>query len=472
MSIVIVGGGVSGIFVALQLLSNGFKGTDITILEQGNLIEKRKCLVNKNTSCKNCNICNITHGIAGCGAFSDSKLNFDKYSKVGGDLGEFYSPNEIEELMYQVEDFYNDFGMKDLYFKQATRTNETNNLIQHMSTIPNLKFHDCRTIHLGTDNSRIVYKNMQDYLTDNGVTICPRTEVRDMKIHNNGRITLYTNDKYCYSTDKVVFAIGRSGNEFLNNLFNKHNIKTIPSKIDIGVRIETTNEVMDILNRNFYEAKIYLKDRLYNDECRMFCSNPSGVVAHEKWNTSLGNISTVNGHAYANKDMKTNNTNFALLVTKEFNGDIKEPLNDYVFPMIRMANSLAGGEDKVLMQSLRDLKLHRRSTEETIKECNLIPTLKATYGDISLALPYRILTTILDSIEILDNVAKGLNEGKNTFLYAPECKFHSNKILIDKYGKTTNDNIYAIGDGSGYCRGIVQSAIHGILCANDIMNKE
>lgn len=472
MKIIIVGGGVSGVFTSLQLLSDGFNGEDITILEQGNLIENRKCFVDKNTSCKNCGICNITHGIAGCGAFSDSKLNFDEYSRVGGDLGIFYSPNELENLMEQVEKYYNYFGMNNLNIIEEKRTDEANDLIKYMNNIDNLEFHDCRTIHLGTDRSQVIYKNMQDYLLDNGVKIYPKTEIKDMKIHNNGRITLYTKDKYCYSADKVVFAVGRSGNEFLNNLFNKNNIKTIPSKIDIGCRIETTNEVMNKLNRNFYEAKIYLRDRLYNDECRVFCTNPSGIVAHEKWNTSIGNISTVNGHAYANKDLKTNNTNFALLVSKEFNGDIKDPLNDYVFPMIRMANSLAGGTDKVLMQSLKDLKLHRRSTEETIKECNLKPTLKATYGDISLVLPYRILTTILDSIEILDKVVNGLNNGENTFLYAPECKFHSNKILIDKYGKTTNDNVYAIGDGSGYCRGIIQSAVHGILCANNIMNKE
>lgn len=469
MKIIIVGGGVAGIFTALELLTHRFNGEDITIIEQGNLIENRKCFVNKDISCKNCKICSITHGIAGCGAFSDSKLNFDKYSRVGGDLGIFYSPNELNNLMNRVEDFYNYFGMNNLNITQEEITDEANNLIKYMNNINNLEFHDCRTIHLGTDNSRVIYKNMQDYLLDNGVTICSKTEIKDMKIHDNGRVTLYTENKRCYSADKIVFAIGRSGNEFLNNLFNKNNIKTIPSKIDIGVRVETTNEVMDSLNKNFYEAKIYLRDRLYNDECRIFCTNPSGIVAHEKWNTSLGNISTVNGHAYANKDLKTNNTNFALLVSKEFNGDIKDPLNDYVFPMIRMANSLAGGADKVLVQSLKDLKLHKRSTEESIKICNLKPTLKATCGDISLVLPYRILTTILDSIEILDNVANGLNKGENTLLYAPECKFHSNKIWIDKYGKTTNDNIYAIGDGSGYCRGIIQSAIHGIVCASNII---
>lgn len=470
--IVIVGGGVAGIFTALTLIENGYQGENITIIEKGNLIEKRKCFVNSNTSCKNCRVCSITHGIAGCGAFSDSKLNFDEHSMVGGDLGEFYSPNELEEYMNQIKDIYNKFGMSELNVKQANRNEKTLDLIKEINDLPNLRFHDCETLHLGTDNSRIVYKNMQDYLIDNGVNIKTRTEIIDLIEDDNDNIIGVRTKKDDIYADKIVFAVGRSGNGKLNRLFNCYDIKTIPSKIDIGVRVETTNEVMQVLNDNFYEAKIYSQDIYYNDKCRMFCTNPSGVVAHEKWNTSIGNISTVNGHAYSDINLKTNNTNFALLVTKEFNGDIQNPLEDYVYPMIKMANSLAGGTDKVLMQSLEDLKHHRRSTEETIAMCNLKPTLKATYGDISLVIPYRILTTILDTIKSLDRVARGLNDGKNTFLYAPECKFHSNKIAIDKFGKTTKDNIYAIGDGAGITRGIVQAGIHGIICANDIMNKD
>lgn len=471
MKVLIVGAGVASIFTAIELLDNGFKGDDITIIEKGRFIEKRKCFVNQNTCCKNCKVCSITHGLAGAGAFSDSKLNFDEYSLVGGDLGEFYSPDELRGYMDKIKDIYNRFGMKDMNIRQAERTSETIELINQMDNISNLRFHDCETLHLGTDNSRIVYKNMQSYLMNEGVGIYTLTEFLDLIEENNKIIGVRTNKGNFYG-DKIVFAVGRSGNEHLNKVFNRYNIETTPSKIDIGVRVETTNEVMDKLNRNFYEAKIYLNDRLYNDKCRMFCTNPMGVVAHEKWNTSMGDISTVNGHAYNNKALKTDNTNFALLVTKEFNGLIENPLEDYVYPMIRMANSLAGGKDKVLVQSLEDLRLHRRSTFETLYGCNLKPTLSATSGDISLVLPYRILTTILDSIEILDNVAHGLNDGKNTLLYAPECKFHSNRILIDKYGKTSCDNIYSLGDGSGYTRGIVQAGIHGIVCADHIIKKD
>ena len=460
MRVAINGGGVAGLFAAYTLLAE-ISGKNIVIFEKGKLIEKRKCVAGKDKKCLHCNVCSITSGIGGSGAYSDSKLNLDNTSKIGGSLGEFYKPDELDNLFDDVLDIYYKFGMeKGLKQFGHDDSEETIRIKEKIKNNPNMELAECDTIHLGTDRSRELYKKLQDYIINQGVNIKDNVE----------HIERF-NDKFICNGeffDNVIISTGRSGNSYLKELTKMIDVEFEPSRIDIGVRVETTNKVMKDINDNFYEAKIFCKGE-YKDEVRTYCSNPSGIVASEQWDINGGKIFTVNGHAYADPKLKTNNTNFALLVTKNFNNDLDDPLEDYVYSIIKMTNKLA--ENGVMVQSLEDLKNFRRSTEDSLKNMNIVPTLKAFPGDLSNTIPYRILKSILDAIEILDEVCPGLNDGKNTLLYGIEAKFHSNKAKINKFGETNINGIYCIGDCSGYTRGIMQAAAHGILAANDIINK-
>ena len=263
--------------------------------------------------------------------------------------------------------------------------------------------------------------------------------------------------------DKIIIAVGRSGNKFVKEICDDNAIEYKNGRVDIGVRVEVPNEVMKKINDNFYECKIYFKGS-FGDKARTFCQNPGGYVTIESYPYGDKKIFCANGHAFANK--KSDNTNFAILVSRAFNEDCPNPLESYVYPLIQTINSL--GKGSVILQSLKDIKANRRSLKERIDKLVINPTAKAYEGDITSAMPYRTLVTILEFIEELDKIAPGIN-GDNTLLYAPECKFHSNKVIIDKYGKSSNPNVYFIGDGSGWCHGLTTACSMGILCAENLL---
>ena len=468
MKILIIGSGVAGIFTALELVNNGFNGKDITMIDKGNYIDKRKCFVDANTKCKKCKVCSISNGIGGTGSFSDSKLNFDSTGRVGGDLYELLTTEEMQHYLNKTYDIYKQFGIKEFKSKVygEYHNEEAKRIIKTIENNPNMLLVDCKTIHLGTDNSRVIYKRMIDFLMDKGVTILAHTELKDLIIKDNKIIGAKIND-YEIKADKIILSMGRSGNSLVRKLCDKHEIDFKNGRVDYGVRVECPNEVMKPLNDNFYEAKIYLQGR-FKDNTRVFCSNPSGVVSVESYPYMDKNVYLANGHAYANKELKTNNTNFALLVSRNFNEDCPNPLKDYLYPLINATNSL--GKGSVILQSLRDIKLNRRSTEETIKELDIIPTANVYKGDITSVMPYRTMVDILEAIEELDKICHGLN-GDNTLLYSMEAKFHSNKVKIDKYGRTNIEGLYCCGDCSGWTRGITSASSMGILCAENILDK-
>ena len=462
MKIVIVGCGSSGIACAITLINKGFKGLDITILEKGRTIDKRKCFVDADTSCKKCKVCSIVHGCGGSGSFSDSKLNWDITGRIGGDMAELMTQNEIKEYLEKTYDMYKQFGIEEFDCETCglDYTNEQKEIVELIKNNPKLDIGECGTTHLGSERSRIIYKRMIDYLLDNGVTIVSNTEV--LEINCEKKVIHLKDYHLCY--DKLVVAMGRSGNKLVKNICDTNNIKYRSGKVDMGVRVECPNEVMEKLNKNFYECKIYFKGT-FGDKARMFCTNPGGFVTVESYMNNNNKIFTANGHAYAER--KSDNTNFAILVTRNFNEDCPNPLEDYVFTICQAMNSL--GKGSVILQSLKDIKLNRRSTEERIKELDIIPTANVYKGDITSVMPYRTLVTILEFIEELDKIAPGIN-GDNTLLYSMEVKLHSNKVVIDKYGKSSNEDIYFIGDCSGYVRGLTTACSHGILCAENILN--
>lgn len=465
--IVIIGCGSSGIACAITLIKNGIKGSNITILEKGKLIEKRKCFVTADIPCKKCKICSIVHGCGGSGSFSDSKLNWDTTGRIGGDMAELMTEEEITEYLEKTYNMYKDFGIEEFNIETCGLQYEGDALeiVTSIENNPKLDIGHCATTHLGSENSRIIYKRMIDYLIENNVHILANTEIEEIdsiqkKVYIKGDPRIYVN------YDKLVVAMGRSGNKLVKEICDNNNIKYKNGEVQMGVRIECPNEVMEKLNKNFYELKTYFTSS-FGDLCRTFCVNPSGYVTIESYPYEDKKLFTANGHAFAEK--KSNNTNFAILVSRHFNGDMESPLRNYVYPLTLAVNSLGNGS--VIIQSLKDIKLKRRSTDDRIKELDIIPTAKAYAGDLMSAIPYRMIQSILEFIEELDKtIIPGLN-GDNTLLYGLEIKLCSNKVLIDKYGKSSNSDIYVIGDCSGYCRGLTTACSMGIACGEDIIKR-
>ena len=477
MKVGIIGCGASGIFTAIELINKGFNGENITIFDKGKKIDKRKCFVTSDTPCKKCKVCSIVHGCGGAGSFSDSKLNFDTSGRVGGDMAELMTEEEITLYLKRTYEIYQQFGIEEFKSKAYGKdyTDEAKEIIQIIKENPRLDMGDCITIHLGTENSRTIYKRMLDFLEEHKVRIIDECEIIDVETNNNQNIvsykwkhsknySLYEDLHENETFDKLVIAMGRSGNKLVKDICKDNNIEYKNGRVDIGVRVETTNEIMDVLNKNFYECKIYFQGS-FGDKARMFCTNPGGFVTVESYSHNNIKLFTANGHAYADK--KSDNTNFAILVSRNFNEDCPNPLENYVYPLIQATNSL--GKGSVILQSLKDIKLNRRSSEEKIAELDIKPTANVYKGDITSVMPYRTLTTILEFIAELDKIAHGI-DGDKTLLYSPECKFHSNKVKIDKYGKSSNPNIYFIGDCSGYCRGLTTACSMGIACAESILS--
>lgn len=463
MKIGIIGCGPAGIFTAIELINNGFPGKNIMIFDKGRDIDKRKCFVDDTTSCKKCAVCSIVHGCGGAGSFSDSKLNFDSTGRVGGDLSEIQSNEEINNYLNKTYNIYKQFGIEEFESKQYgnDHNEQALQIISNIKENPNMDIADCITIHLGTENSRIIYGRMIDFLIENDVEIKSNCEVLNIK--DNNIIYLESKKEYEIHFDKIVLAMGRSGNKLIRKICEDNDIKISNGRVDYGVRVETLNEIMAPLNDNFYEAKIYFSGQ-FGDKARMFCTNPGGFVTIESYDSDYSKMFLANGHAYANK--KSDNTNFAILVSRAFNEDCPNPLESYLYPVISATNSL--GKGSVILQSLKDIKLNRRSTEERIAELKIKPTAKAYAGDLTSVIPYRTMIDILEAIESLDTICPGIN-GDNTLLYGLEAKFHANRVLIDKYGKTSKDDIYCIGDCSGWCRGLTTAASMGIACAEDIL---
>lgn len=468
MKVVIVGCGTAGIATAIELVNNGFN--DIIMIDKGRMIDKRKCFVDANTPCKKCKVCSIVHGCGGAGSYSDSKLNFDPSGKVGGDMYELMTREEIIEYLRKTYKIYQQFGIEEFKSKiyGLEYTEEGKQIIDIINANSRMSIGECATLHLGSENSRIIYQRMIEYLLDNGVQIMSNTELLALEEKDDSYILNIKSKgvERHLKAEKVVLALGRSGNKLIKDICGSNNIEFKNGRVDIGVRVECPNEVMEKLNKNFYECKIYFQGS-FGDKARMFCTNPSGFVTVESYPYNNKSIYMANGHAYRNTH--SNNTNFAILVSRNFNEDLQDPLNDYVYPSANVGNSL--GKGSVILQSLKDIKLWRRSTEERIKELDIEPTANVYKGDITSAISYRTLVTILEFLEELNKIAVGIN-GDNTLLYYPELKLHSNKVLIDKYGRTSKPNIYCIGDCSGYVRGLTTAFSHGILCAESILNND
>jgi len=456
--VIIVGAGPSGVFAGLGLIE---KNPDLKILmlEKGNSIENRICPIRKTGSCVNCRSCAITTGFGGAGTFSDGKLTLAS-SETGGTLDELIGEDKVKALIKRVDDIYLSFGADPTLHGVDIEEIKTN--IRKKAIRANMKLVDSPIRHLGTESAYNIYGAIQNKLIESGVEIKFNAMVEEIITEDNHVVAVKANNDIYYA-DKIIVGSGREGSAWFKSICEKIGVKSVPGTVDIGVRVECRNEVMEELNK-LYESKLIYRTKTYADKVRTFCQNPGGEVALENYNLPNGeHITTVNGHSYKGDELKTDNTNFALLVSMNFTEPFKEPLA-YGAMYAKAANMLGGG--KALVQTYGDVKRFRRSNPERLRYGNVVPTLKdAEAGDLSLVLPQRIMTDIIEMIEALDKIAPGIANDE-TLLYGVEVKFYSNKVLVNKNCETNIKGLYSVGDSSSWTRGLMIASAMGLHVAD------
>jgi len=450
--LIIVGAGAAGVFCAYEMVKDG---TDkkILMIEKGYSLDKRKCPKSTTniTECK-CKTCSIMEGFYGAGGFSDGKFNIT--NSFGGELFRFIGQEEALDLMWEVDKINLKMGGADAKLYSTGNSELKAKALRH-----DLHLLDAKVRHLGTDRNLVIAKNMYEFIKDK-MDIKFETEVANVEKTDEGFVVETKNEQY--NCKNLIVATGRTGSKWIAEMCNKFNIKTENNRVDIGVRVELPALVFKHITDDVYESKIVYKTKKYNDMVRTFCMNPYGEVVTENY----GDIVTVNGHSYANKEFHTENTNFALLVSNRFTEPFKNS-NEYGESIARLSNMLGGG---VLMQRFGDLVKGRRSSERRMLKCFTKPTLKATPGDLSLVLPKRQLDDIVEMIYALDKIAPG-TANEDTLLYGVEVKFYNSNVEVDKNLETNVKGLYVLGDCSGVTHSLSQAAASGIHVARILKNQ-
>lgn len=458
--VIMIGAGPSAIFCAYELMQKR-PDTKILMIEKGRRIEQRKCPKRDTKVCVGCQPCSITTGFAGAGAFSDGKLSLSP--DVGGNLPEILGYERTIQLLKESDQIYLQFGADTKVY--GINQEEEIAKIRKKAIQANLKLIECPIRHLGTEEGYKIYARLQKHLLDCGVEMQFLTMVKDILIEDGRAAGVVTDRGETFLADEIIAAVGREGSEWLSDICRKYGIETQVGTVDVGVRVEVRDEIMEELNQSLYEAKLIYYTPTFDDKVRVFCSNPSGEVATEYYENGLA---VVNGHAYKAKDHKTSNTNFALLVSKNFTKPFKEPIQ-YGKHIAQLSNMLCDG--KILVQRFGDFIRGRRTTEERLMRNNITPTLKdAVPGDLSLVFPYRIMKDIEEMIYALDEVTPGMASDE-TLLYGVEVKFYSNKILVDQNFETNIQGLHAIGDGASVTRGLQQASANGLSVAKSLLEK-
>lgn len=455
--VIIVGAGPTGIFTALELLKEKSE-LAILILEKGNNLEKRVCPMNtRKTPCVKCPSCAIVSGWGGAGAYSDGKLTLTP--EIGGNLHEYIGRDNLSELIQYVDEIYIKYGAPDRVFGvDEARLAQ----LKEKAIRAGLEFIPARLRHLGTGYSQTVLQAMEDDILEQGADIAYGENVKTLLVEEGRIVGVKTASGKEVRARYVVAAPGRENAEWLSNEAKRLKIGMKVNPVDIGVRVECPAVITKELTDNIYESKLVYQTPTFDDRVRTFCMSPYGQVVNEN---NQGLI-TVNGHSHA--EIKTENTNFALLVSKNFTEPFHEPIT-YGKNIARLANLLGGG---VLVQRLGDLLAGRRSTPKRIARGIVRPTLpEATPGDLSLVLPYRHLISIIEMLQALDQLAPGLYS-RDTLLYGVEVKFYSSRLDVDKNLETGIRNLFVGGDGAGITRGLMQASVSGVVIARTILERE
>lgn len=448
--VIVIGAGPGGIFATYELVKKQPELT-IGVFESGNRLSGRKCPIDGDRikSCIHCKSCSIMSGFGGAGAFSDGKYNIT--NDFGGTLYEYIGKNQAINLMKYVDDINMEYGGEGTKLYSTAGTKFKKICMQNK-----LKLLDASVRHLGTDVNYIVLKNLYEYLEDKA-DFYFNTPVASIEHPDDGYV-IHT-DAGDYSCKNCIISVGRSGSKWMEQVCHTLDIPTRSNRVDIGVRVELPAVIFSHLTDELYESKIVYRTQQFEDNVRTFCMNPHGIVVNENTN----GIVTVNGHSYEDEEMQTENTNFALLVSKHFSEPFKDS-NGYGESIARLSNMLGGG---VIVQRFGDLVRGRRSTESRIREGLVTPTLSATPGDLSLVLPKRILDGIMEMIYALDKIAPG-TANDDTLLYGVEVKFYNMEVELNQYLECKYKGMYIIGDGSGVTHSLSHASASGVYVARHI----
>lgn len=451
--VVVVGSGASGSFMAYEFTKlNSEK--KVCVIDAGRKVKARKCPISegKVNSCIGCNPCNIMYGFGGAGTLSDGKYNIT--TNFGGDLHNYIGEDKALKLMEYVDSVLMDFDKGDATLYSTENTGLKSECLKN-----DLHLLTAKVRHFGTERNREILQKIYDYVKDT-VDFEFMTKVISVDFED-GYYFVKTDKNEIIKCKYLVLAAGRSGSKWISDTCQEFDVEMKKNRVDIGVRVEVPAEVFKHITDKVYEAKIVYQTKQYNDLVRTFCMNPYGEVVTENTN----GVMTVNGHSYANPELRTENTNFALLVTNKFTEPFKDS-NEYGESIARVSNMLGGG---VLMQRFGDLVKGRRSSERRMKKSFLRPTLNATAGDLSLVMPKRQLDDIIEMIYALDKIAPGM-ANDDTLLYGIEVKFYNSVVEVNEEFETSQKNLFCLGDGSGVTHSLSQASASGVEMAR-ILNE-
>ena len=461
--VVIVGAGPAGIFTALEMIRRGSKQR-IVIVEKGQPVEKRRCPKAQVGHCVNCKpYCHITTGFSGAGAFSDGKLSLSY--EVGGDLPMLVGEDLVQETIDYADSIYLEFGA-DTHVEGLENTEEVKE-IRKRAIQAGLKLVDCPIRHMGTEKAQNIYLSIEKYLQEHGVEMLFGYECTNVLLQGQSCLGVTVTDskqEMDIHAKQTVIATGRRGAEWLEKMCAEHNIAHQPGTVDIGVRVEVRNEVMEKVNKTLYESKLIGYPHPFKNKVRTFCQNPGGFVSQENYDNDLA---VVNGHSY--KELKSNNTNLAILCSHNFSEPFNQPIA-YAQKVGELTNMLGAGH--ILVQRFGDILDGKRTWQKELSQSNLKPTLPdAVAGDITAAMPYRAMINIINFIQAVDHVVPGF-ASYETLLYSPELKFYSNRVRMDTDLNTNVQGLHCLGDSSGWTRGLMMASVMGVLMGRKIAEKE
>ncbi len=457
--VLIIGAGPAGIFTALELVEMQ-ADKRILIVEKGESIERRYCPKVKCGVCMKCKNCAITTGFSGAGAFSDGKLSLS--ADVGGDLPDLIGRELAQETIRYVDGKYLKFGADEKGEGLAHPDKVAK--IRQKATEAGLRLVECPIRHMGTERAHDIYLAIEKHLIASGVEMYFNTPCKDLMIEDgvcSGAVIYKDGKEEIIYADKVVVATGRRGADWLERACKAHGIEHQPGTVDVGVRVEVKSEVMSEVNEALYESKLIGYPQPFKNKVRTFCQNPGGFVAQENYDNALA---VVNGHSF--KDKKSSNTNLAILCSHNFSVPFDRPI-EFAQKVGELTNMLGAG--RILVQRYGDILKGKRTWQKELDESSLRPTLTdAVAGDITSAMPYRSMLSILNFIKQMDIVVPGFADDE-TLLYSPELKFYSNKIKMDKNFNTSVRNLHCLGDSSGWTRGLMMASVMGVLMARRIL---
>jgi uncharacterized protein len=454
--VLIIGAGPAGLFAANELADH----LSVVVVDKGRSLDQRSCKALSNGNCLKCYPCNITGGLGGAGGLSDGKLNLRP--DIGGNLEEFVGKDEAWKIVDRIDRIFLKHGASEEIF--APDKTKTDPILKNAAA-NGIKFIPIIQRHMGSDKTPPIINSIKDELESKGVVFLLNTEVLDISVEDKVKGVLVKNKRdgeFFLKSKFVLAAPGRVGAQWLYEQTKKLGIPVKHNPVDLGVRVELPQIVMDEITKINWDPKFHIITKTYDDFVRTFCVCNKGFVVEEVYDDFVG----VNGHSMIDKISE--NTNFAFLVRVELTEPV-ENTSDYAFSIATTSNTLGGG--KPLLQRLGDLRKGRRSTWRRLERSNTVPTFKSvTPGDIAMAMPHRVVVDIIEGLEALDKVIPGV-ASDSTLLYAPEIKLYAMRLELDKHLKTKIEGLYAAGDGAGVSRGIVGAAATGIVAARDILDK-